>query len=92
MSLWALTGWQVMSELPNPVNFEAASATVRAEDVTEQFAVGPDADRYVQHVQQCLDAGFDHVVLQNAGPHPEGFVDFFTRELAGRLRAPSPAR
>jgi G6PDH family F420-dependent oxidoreductase len=28
-SRWALTGWKVMSELPNPVNFDAASATVR---------------------------------------------------------------
>ncbi len=25
--------WRVMAELPNPVNFEAASATVRPEDV-----------------------------------------------------------
>ena len=32
-SRWALTGWKVMSELPNPVNFDAASATVRTEDV-----------------------------------------------------------
>ena len=31
-SRWALTGWKVMSEPPNPLNFEAASATVR-EDV-----------------------------------------------------------
>ena len=48
----------------------------------------------MQHVQQYVDAGFDHIVLQNAGPDPEGFVDFFTKELADRLRSltpPSPA-
>jgi G6PDH family F420-dependent oxidoreductase len=90
-SRWAVTGWKVMSELPNPVNFEAASATVRPEDITEQFAVGPDVERYVQQVQQYVDAGFDHIVLQNAGPDPEGFVDFFTRELADRLRGLTPS-
>ena len=90
-SRWALTGWKVMAELPNPVNFEAASATVRPEDITKQFAVGPDVERYVQHVQQYVDAGFDHIVLQNAGPDPDGFVDFFTRELADRLRALTPS-
>jgi G6PDH family F420-dependent oxidoreductase len=90
-SRWALTGWKVMSELPNPVNFDAASATVRAEDVAKQFAVGPDVEKYVQHVQQYVDAGFDHIVLQNAGPDPEGFVDFFTRELADRLRTLTPS-
>ena len=45
---------KVMSELPNPVNFDAASATVRAEDVVQQFAVGPDPEKYVQ---QYVDAG-----------------------------------
>jgi G6PDH family F420-dependent oxidoreductase len=90
-SRWALTGWKVMSELPNPVNFDAASATVRPEDVTRQFAVGPDVERYVQHVRQYVDAGFDHIVLQNAGPDPEGFVAFFTRELSGRLRSLTPS-
>jgi G6PDH family F420-dependent oxidoreductase len=84
-SRWALTGWKVMSELPNPVNFEAASATVRPEDIAEQFAVGPDPERYVQEVDEYRKAGYDHIVLMNAGPDPDGFLDFFEKELKGRL-------
>lgn len=42
MSRWAVTGWKVMSELPNPVNFAAASATVRENDILSQFACGAD--------------------------------------------------
>ena len=84
---WALTGWKVMSELPNPVNFEAASATVRQEDVKGQFACGPDVGKHVAAAQPYVDAGFDHLVLQNAGPDPDGFLDFFTRELAAPLRS-----
>jgi G6PDH family F420-dependent oxidoreductase len=83
---WALTGWKVMSELPNPVNFAAASATVKADDVRKQFALGPDPQPYVQAVRKYADAGFDHIVLQNAGPDPEGFIDFFAKELKGQLR------
>jgi G6PDH family F420-dependent oxidoreductase len=88
---WALTGWKVMAELPNPVNFDAASRFVRPEDVKEQFAVGPDVEQYVENVQQYVDAGFDHIVLQNAGPDPQGFIDFFARELADRLRPLTPS-
>jgi hypothetical protein len=84
---WALTGWKVMSELPNPANFEAASRTVRAEDIRGQFAVGPDAEPYVRAVQTYADAGFDHIVLMNAGPDPDGFLDFFQKELHDRLAA-----
>jgi G6PDH family F420-dependent oxidoreductase len=90
-SRWAVTGWKVMAELPNPVNFEAASATVTLEDVKGQFACGPDAERHLQQAQRYVDAGFDHLVLQNAGPDPQGFLRFFADELADRVRALRPS-
>jgi hypothetical protein len=86
---WAVTGWKVMSELPNPANFEAASKTVTEDDIRELFAVGPDPEPYAEAVRKYAEAGFDHIVLQNAGPDPEGFIDFFAKELKDRL--PSPA-
>jgi G6PDH family F420-dependent oxidoreductase len=86
-SRWAVTGWKVMSELPNPVNFEAASATVREEDIREQFACGPDASVHIAAAREYAEAGFDHLVMQNAGPDPDGFIEFFANELAAPLRA-----
>lgn len=85
-SRWAVTGWKVMSELPNPVNFAAATTTVRPEDIEQQFACGPDVDRHLAVIGQFTDAGFDHIVTQNAGPDPDGFFDFFAEELGPRLR------
>jgi G6PDH family F420-dependent oxidoreductase len=82
---WAVTGWKVMSELPNPVNFEAASAIVKAEDIRKHFAVGPDPEPYVRAVRKYVDAGFDRIALLNAGPDPDGFIDFFAKELKGKL-------
>ncbi|MBG0561249.1 TIGR03557 family F420-dependent LLM class oxidoreductase [Actinoplanes aureus] len=82
---WSVTGWKVMAELPNPANFEAASATVTLDDVREQFTAGPDPARYVQAVREYTDAGYDHVVLMNVGPDPDGFFDFFDKELRERL-------
>ncbi|MFE6401024.1 TIGR03557 family F420-dependent LLM class oxidoreductase [Streptomyces alboflavus] len=90
-SRWALTGWKVMSELPNPVNFEAATATVREEDVREKFACGTDPERFLAAAQPFVDAGFDHLVMQNAGPDPDGFIDFYQRELDTRIRQLTPA-
>jgi G6PDH family F420-dependent oxidoreductase len=88
---FALTGWKVMAELPNPVNFEAAVANVTASQVREQFACGPDVSRHLEVAQQFADAGFDHLVTMNAGPDPDGFMDFFARELAEPLRKLTPA-
>ncbi|TNH31466.1 TIGR03557 family F420-dependent LLM class oxidoreductase [Micromonospora orduensis] len=85
-SRWMVTGWKVMSELPNPVNFEAASAHVEETHIRELFAVGPDPQAHLAKVRSYVEAGFDHIVLQNAGPDPDGFLDFFANDLSGRLR------
>jgi len=83
---WALSGWKVMTELPNPVNFEAAAATVREDDIRGQFACGPDVERHLEVIGKFTDAGFDHIALMNAGPDQDGFFDFFEKELRPRLR------
>jgi G6PDH family F420-dependent oxidoreductase len=85
-SRWAVTGWKVMSELPNPVNFDAASKTVREEDLRQAFAVGPDASVHLRAIREFADAGFDHIALLNGGPDPEGFFRFFEHELAPEIQ------
>lgn len=84
---WAVTGWKVMSELPNPANFAAATTTVTQDDLAEHLAYGPDPARYVEACAPFAAAGFDHLVLMNCGPDPDAFLEFFSAELAGPLRA-----
>jgi hypothetical protein len=79
-------GWKVQSELPNPVNFEAATAFVTPDDVRGVAACGPDPRRHLEVARQFVDAGFDHLALLNAGPDP-GFFEFSARDLAEPLRA-----
>ena len=88
---FGVTGWKVQSELPNPVNFEAATAFVTEDDMNQTFGCGPDAARHLAVAQQFVDAGFDHLALINAGPDPEGFFDFFASELSGPLRELTPS-
>jgi G6PDH family F420-dependent oxidoreductase len=82
---WAVGGWKVMSELPNPVNFAAVSSTVREEDLAEQYACGPDPEKHLANIREFADAGFDHLVLHNSGPDPDGFLDFYASELRPQL-------
>jgi G6PDH family F420-dependent oxidoreductase len=88
---FALTGWKVMAELPGPASFEAVTALVTPDQVREQFACGLDPKRHLQVARRFAGAGFDHLVAMNAGPDPDGFMDFFARELAAPLRALTPA-
>jgi hypothetical protein len=61
------------------------------EQARDQFACGPGLKRHLQVTQRFVDAGFDHLVTMNAGPDPDGFIDFFARELTAPLRALTPA-
>lgn len=88
---WAVTGWTVMSELPNPRSFAAATTTVREDDMRAQLACGPDPERYVEVARPFVEAGFDRLVTMNAGPDPDGFFDFYRQELDGRLRGLRPS-
>ena len=88
---FGLTGWKVQSELPNPVNFEAATAFITEDDMRGVFGIGPDAENHLAVAQQFVDAGFDHLALINAGPDPDGFFDFFEKELAEPVRKLEPS-
>lgn len=82
---FSATGWKVQAELPNPVNFEAASSVVREADIAESFAYGPDVQRHLEKIRTYADAGFDHLALVNAGPDVDGFFRFYADELAPAL-------
>jgi G6PDH family F420-dependent oxidoreductase len=81
---FSVPGWKVMAELPNPINFEAATAHVREEDVAENISCGPDVDRHAAAIRRWTDAGFDRVAVVQAG-EPERFFQMWERELRPRL-------
>jgi G6PDH family F420-dependent oxidoreductase len=82
---FSLPAWKVMAELPNPVNFAAASRTVREADIAEAVPCGPDPEKHVQGIKKFVDAGFEKVALLQAGPDQEGFMRFWADELLPRL-------
>ncbi|MEA2574826.1 MAG: hypothetical protein QOH93_2124 [Chloroflexia bacterium] len=73
-------------ELPLPQHFEEASQMVKEEDVAESVVCGPDPQRYLDKIQEYVDAGFTHVYLHQIGPDQEGFFRFYERELEPRIR------
>ncbi|WP_076479842.1 TIGR03557 family F420-dependent LLM class oxidoreductase [Williamsia sterculiae] len=84
---FGLTGWKVQAELPNPINFEAATSAIRESDIAEAMPCGDDQSAMVQAAQQFSDAGFDHLTLLNAGPDVDGFLELAAGGLIDEVRA-----
>ena len=84
---WANAGLQgsLSTELARPMDFEAATALVRPDDVAESVPCGPDPDRHLGAIAAYIDAGYDHVYLHQVGPDQAGFFRFWEEELRPRL-------
>jgi G6PDH family F420-dependent oxidoreductase len=82
---FAAPGWKVMSELPNVANFEAATASVRPEDLAGTIPHGPDPDRVADAARDWAGAGFDHLAFA-----PVGDIDAFFAMWEGGLRERLP--
>src|SRR4029453_5920882 len=91
--LWPTSGipGQLSQDLPTPAHFEQAASIVTEEAATEGVPYGPDPERYVEAVRSYAEAGFDEVAITQIGPDQDGFLEFYERELRGRLGARGPA-
>ncbi len=78
-------GWAVNSELPTVAGFEAASQYVRASDMADMVAAGPDVAVHRALIRNYVDAGYDHIVLTCPGRQQARFIEFFETELRPSL-------
>lgn len=82
----------MISELPNPVYFAAACRTMTEDDVGEKIPHGPDPQAYLEGLRKLADAGFDHLSIVPVGDDLDGFMKFWTDEIAPDVAgwAPGP--
>jgi G6PDH family F420-dependent oxidoreductase len=83
---WTPLDWKVRSELPNPVNFESASAYMTEDEVASVIPCGPSAEGIIEGVRGFVDAGFDQVAFVQLGGNQREFCEFYAAELASTLR------
>src|SRR5260221_6740578 len=85
---FVMSGWHVMSELPDPRSFDPASRQISEDTIAEVVPCGPDIDRHLAAARKFTDADFTHLAfVQVGGRRPAGPV-----HLLGRPRAaPGPA-
>jgi hypothetical protein len=72
--------------LPTAKHFEQAIAMVTEEQMAGAVVCGPDPERHLEGIRKCVEAGFDHVHVDQVGPDQEGFFRFYETEILPRLR------
>jgi G6PDH family F420-dependent oxidoreductase len=72
-------------ELPLPSHFEEAAKLVDEETAAQGVATGPDPERHLEAIDRFVQAGYDHVYVQQIGPDQEGCFRFYQREVLPKL-------
>ena len=89
--LWryAMGGWHVMSELPDPRSFDAASRQISEDAITQLVPCGPDTDQHVAAARKYTEAGFTHLAFVQVGADlQDQFMSWAEHELLPALRKP----
>jgi coenzyme F420-dependent glucose-6-phosphate dehydrogenase len=71
--------------LPTPEHYEQAVTMVTEDDIAEKVVCGPDPDAHCEVIQQGIDAGYDHIHIDQVGPDQAGFFRFYEREILPRF-------
>ena len=72
--------------LPNPSDYAQAAQLVTEDRMAGLVVCGPDPQRHIDGLQKCVDAGYDHIHVDQVGPDQEGFFRFYEREVLPRFR------
>jgi G6PDH family F420-dependent oxidoreductase len=84
---WFAGGWKVNAELPSTAGFDAASQSVRPEDVAGQIPCGTDIGAIVEALKPFQDAGFTDVALIQIGGDQQGtFLEAAEKDLLPAVR------
>jgi G6PDH family F420-dependent oxidoreductase len=81
--LWPTSGLvgELGQQLPTPEHYEQATATVREEDVVRKTLCSADPERHTAALREYVEAGFDHVLVQQCGPDQERLISLYAEEV-----------
>lgn len=82
---FSVGGWKVQAELPNPVNFAAATSNVKPEDLDGVMPAGNDPEPALDSMQKFLDLGVTNLAVAYPGQDLNGFLAFWQEKLRPKL-------
>jgi G6PDH family F420-dependent oxidoreductase len=78
-------GGDLGNQLPIPQSFEAAAKLVTEDQIAQTIVYGPDPQKYLQRIQEYIDAGFDHIALHQIGPDQDSFIRFAEQNILSKF-------
>lgn len=73
-------------EIPTQTHFEKLAQNVKREDVAESTLCSSNPKKHIDKIQRTIEAGFDHICVQQIGPNQDEFIEFYMRDVLPEFR------
>ncbi|MBA4609641.1 TIGR03885 family FMN-dependent LLM class oxidoreductase [Aeromicrobium sp. Marseille-Q0843] len=73
-------------DLELPSDFDAATRSVRVDDVADAIVISADDADHVEWLAQCSELGVERVYVHQVGPDQDGFIRHFGEHVLPRVR------
>jgi len=73
--------------LPTPSHYEEAVTLVTEDHIADAVVCTPDPQAHLDAISKAVEAGYDHIHIDQIGPDQEGFFRFYEREVLPQLRS-----
>jgi coenzyme F420-dependent glucose-6-phosphate dehydrogenase len=82
--VWPNTGLpgQLAQDLRTVEHMEQATSLVTKEQLAESLPIGPDPEPILESIKEAQDAGMEYIYLHQIGDPLDGFLEFWTEEIA----------
>jgi coenzyme F420-dependent glucose-6-phosphate dehydrogenase len=77
-------------DLEMPEQFDAATATVRPDDLRDAVPSSADPDWHAERIAAFAGLGFEQILLHNVGPNQREFIDVFGDKVLPALAQAAP--
>lgn len=77
---------EILDDLWLPEQFDAAAKYIRPDDIKDKMLISDDLNVFKEHIQVCLDMGFERIILHNVNRQQEIFINDFGKHILPKLK------
>lgn len=67
--------------IPTPTHFQQLAEMIEEEDMAKSTVCSSDPEEHIKKIKKSIDAGFDHICIQQIGLKQTEFIEFCEKEI-----------
>ncbi len=81
-----LAGLEALENFSRPEQYDEATKHLTIEDLKKKLIITSDVNRYVELIEECIQLGFENIILHNVNRSQKEFIEEFGKSVLPFLK------